>query len=143
MTLYIWPPISVNTTGLATEATLADIETAVGNILLAMAASVGVERTVANAPYARDYSVSNISDAAWSEIVASTGARIRKMHIFDSSGAQVKLAMGAAGAESEVFRIEPGGPGGVELVIPVNTRLSVRAASGTISTGDLVINFLT
>jgi hypothetical protein len=122
--------------GLATEAKQ-------DTIIAALGAPVGDERTVANTTYVRSYNSSSISDAAWTQIVASTASRIRKLHIFDSSGEQVRLAVGAGGAEVEVWRIEPGGPGAVELTIAAGSRLSIRAASGTISDGDLVINFLT
>jgi len=118
-------------------------ETTLASILAALAAPVGVSRSAVGTPYFRDYSVNNINDTGWTEIVAATAAGIRKLHIFDSSGEFIRFATGAAAAEVEVFRIEPGGPGPVELLIPAGTRLSIRAVTGTISVGNLNINFLT
>jgi hypothetical protein len=142
MTIYIHPPVQIDASGLASETTVGDILDDTGDILLALAAPVGAERVTIGTPYVRSYSSSNITDAAWSEIVAVTAGKIRKLHIFDSSGEQVRLALGPAGTEGEIWRIEPGGPGAVELTIAAGSRLSIRAASGTISDGDLVINFL-
>jgi hypothetical protein len=105
-----------------------------------ISAPVGVERVAVGTPYVRDYSVSNLATGSWTQILASTAARIRKLDIFDSSGSTVLLATGGAGAEVEVLRITPGGNGAVELTIPVGTRLSIQSPSGVLSVGTLVIN---
>jgi hypothetical protein len=88
-----------------------------------------------------DYSISNLSES-WTQIVASTSADIRRLHIFDSSGKMILLGFGAAGDEEEKFTIAPGGDGVVNMLIPSGTRLSIKSMSGTIVDGELLINFL-
>jgi hypothetical protein len=105
-----------------------------------VSAPVGVERVAVGTPYVRDYSALNLATGSWTQILASTAARIRKVDIFDSSGSTVLFATGGAGAEVEVLRITPGGNGAVELTIPVGTRLSIQSPSGVLSVGTLVIN---
>jgi hypothetical protein len=95
-------------------------------------------------PYVfRDYSSSAITNAAYSQVVASTAAAAFKLHIFDSSGEPIILALGDAGSEVDSFLIEPGGSGAVEILIPVGTRLSVKSAgAAAVNDGLLIINLL-
>lgn len=109
-----------------------------GNAILT--APVGIERIAVGTPYYRDYSSSNLAAGAWTQIVASTSARIRKLDIFDSSGSVVMVGIGGAGAEVEVLRITPGGNGAIELTIPIASRISIQSVTGTLSVGLLVIN---
>jgi hypothetical protein len=103
---------------------------------------VSSPRYNANAVYARDYSINGINSSGWSEIVTSLANAVSRLHIFDSSGFPVMLAVGAIGSEQEVFRISPGGDGLVDLLIAAGSRLSIKATSGTIYDGNLQINFL-
>jgi hypothetical protein len=95
-----------------------------------------------NTPAYLNYSSSNIDDTAWTELVASLADNVTRIHIFDSSGYPIRLAVGSAGNEVELFRIAPGGDGQVDIGITSGSRLSVRALSGTIDDGELIINFL-
>ena len=103
----------------------------------------GIERVAVGTPYYRDYTTTNLTAGAWTQIIASTSARIRKLDIFDSSGSVVMVGVGGVGAEVEVLRITPGGNGAVELTIPIGSRVSIQSVTGTLSVGLLVINMFT
>lgn len=87
-----------------------------------------------------DYSSTNVTTAAYVQLVASTSAAINLLDVFDSSGETLVFATGAAASEVNQFFIYPGGNGRIELSIPAGTRLSVKAISATASVGELVIN---
>lgn len=93
-----------------------------------------------------DFSLSNVTGAAYTEITADIGATaVRKVNIFSSTGDPMYLAIGAAASEVDKMIIPPGGiPHTViELAIPANSRLSLkRVASGTTSTGQIIINLM-
>lgn len=100
--------------------------------------------TVANPAVYKDYSATSITDAAWTEIVTSTSVKASKLQIFDSSGAVIKLATGAAASEIELLKITPGGDT-YFVTVAAGTRLSIKAEAGfgTINVGLLVINMFT
>lgn len=86
------------------------------------------------------YASTNVTTGAWVELDASTAAVINKILLFDSSGQTLELGIGAGAAETRTLIIPPGGlDGWVPLRIAAGTRLSLRAISGTASTGE--INF--
>lgn len=90
-------------------------------------------------------SVSNITDAAYVELVADSGAdEIRKINAFYPAGSILIFALGAATSEVDEFILQPGG-GTEEVVIPPNSRISLKLVSGqtTVSSGVLAVNFLT
>lgn len=91
-----------------------------------------------------DFTVSNVTNAAYVTLVADVGATtIYKIQIFMSSGEPLLLAFGAAAAESDQAIIIPGGNGIIDVTIPPNTRLSVKAVNAvTVNTGNLLINLL-
>jgi hypothetical protein len=62
------------------------------------------------------------------------------LEIFDSSGQTMELGMGASGSETRIALILPGGNGQIPILIQQGTRLSVRAVSGTASSGELDLN---
>lgn len=139
MTLYVYPPVTVApAVGAATEAKQ-DV------IIAALAAPVPVSRSLANAPYTRAYSSSNLpASPTWTQIVASTAAKATKIEIFDSSGEFLELAVGGAGSEVVQLVVFPGGNGSVEIMIPINSRVSLRPlVASAITVGDLAVNFYT
>lgn len=89
-----------------------------------------------------DYSSVNVTTGAYVQLIASTAATINQLDIFDSSGQTLALATGAAASEVNQIYIYPGGNGIVELLIAAGTRVSIIAISGTASTGEIDINFL-
>ena len=119
-----------------------DIATSKGylnSINNAVSNPIAVARSVANAAIVRDYSAANISDAAWTQIIASTSFPATLIKIFDSSGEIIRVSTGAAGVEADLIRITPGGDT-YEISVPINTRIAIRAetGTGTVSVGKLV-----
>jgi len=93
-----------------------------------------------------DFSVSNVTGAAYTELIADTGGTaIRKVSIFMSSGDPMYLAIGAAASEVDKMIIFPGGMPHtlIEVSIAANQRLSLkRVVAGTTSAGRIIINLM-
>jgi len=90
-----------------------------------------------------DYSVTNVTDAAFVEIIASTSTKAKRLEIFHSSGEPMFLGIGAAASEVTKAIVFPGGQSRLYLDIPKGSRLAVKAANAatTINTGELFVNF--
>lgn len=90
-----------------------------------------------------DYSTTNVTTAAYVQLVASTTVEINRLHIFDSSGQDFVLAVGAAASEVDQINISPGGwDSAVDLYIPSGSRISIKSKSATASSGILLITGL-
>lgn len=91
-----------------------------------------------------DFSSTNVTSGAWVQLIADVGStQIKKMQIFMSSGEPLLIAIGGAGSEDDQGYIIPGGNGFIDLEIPANSRVSVKAVNATtVNTGDLLVNFL-
>lgn len=91
-----------------------------------------------------DYGSTSIDNTNWTQIVASTGStKIIEININETSGETVELALGSIGLEQRLLLMSPGGPGTLKAVIPVNSRVSVRAIStASINSGQLIINYI-
>jgi hypothetical protein len=87
-----------------------------------------------------DYSATNVTTAAYVQLIASSTSAVNKIEIFDSSGEALILAVGGAGSEVDQLYIFPGGNGAVDLAIPASSRISVKAKTATASSGFLAIN---
>ena len=98
-------------------------------------------RAASNAPVRHDYTT-NVTTAAYTQLVASTTANTNKLQIFDSSGQTLVLAVGAAGAEVDKFFIFPGGVE-IDFGISLASRVSIKAVSANATSGECAINFLT
>lgn len=86
------------------------------------------------------YASVNVTTGAWVQLIASTAAAINAITLFDSSGQTLELGTGAALSETRKLIIPPGGlDGQVSLVIASGTRVSIRAVSGTASSGEIDI----
>lgn len=88
-----------------------------------------------------DYSSTNVTQAAWVQLDASTAALINSLTIFHSCSGVLELGVGGSGSEARVALIPPGGfDGAISLVIPAATRLSLRALSAgdSCTAGQLV-----
>lgn len=86
------------------------------------------------------YSVTNVTSGAWVELIASTPAEIQAITLFDSSGRTLELGLGAAASETRLMIVPPGGIDGIiPILIPVGSRLSIRAISATASAGEIDI----
>lgn len=138
--VYIDLPIrsvgSISAPGLASEATLNDILTEVTSI----SGSIGQRDT--EDLILLDTSSTNITNAAYVQILASTGDAIVAMTVFNGTGRALKMATGGGGSEVDYIYIPPGG---YDTVIPVNiaaaTRLTLRnLEASTANAGLVVIN---
>jgi hypothetical protein len=87
-----------------------------------------------------DYSSTNVTSAAYVELIASTSDEIKEIEIFDSSGQLLILALGAATEEVDKCFIFPGGLGKQQLSIPAGTRVSLKATSTSATTGLIAVN---
>lgn len=87
------------------------------------------------------YSTTNVTTAAWVQLIASLNYDVTRVEIFDSSGQTLMLGLGASGSESNYFDITPGGNGMVDAKISKGSRISLRALSSTASSGEITINF--
>lgn len=77
-----------------------------------------------------DFSSSNVTDSAYVEFIADTGANIiRKIEFFYPDGDAMILAVGAAASEVDTALILAGG-NELEVEIPVNSRISFKLATG-------------
>lgn len=88
------------------------------------------------------YSTTNVTTAAYTQLIASTSNTINQLYIFDSSGQTLVIATGAAASEVDQAYIVPGGNGILNLTIASGTRVSVKAVSATATSGELNITFL-
>ena len=83
-----------------------------------------------------------VTTSVWTQVLAGVPYTISKISIFDSSGQTLKLGIGAAGSETDMHVIVfPGGNGNVNVNIPPNTRISIKALSATAASGELDINY--
>lgn len=91
-----------------------------------------------------DFSVTNVDNTAYVELIADIGAtESKKVQIFMSSGDPLYLAFGAAASEVDQIIVIPGGNGLIDLSISANTRLSLKAVDAvTVSSGRIIINVL-
>ena len=89
-----------------------------------------------------DYSVTNVTNAAWEELIADSGPEVFEITLFDGGGFAMELGFGAASSEVRKLLIPPGGFNGkFTFHIPANTRLSIRAVgAATVSAGEIDIN---
>lgn len=87
------------------------------------------------------YTSTNVTTAAYTQLIASTSAAYNTVEIFDSSGQTLKLAIGGAGSEVDQFIIFPGGNGRLPFTVPSGSRISVKALSNTANVGEIDINF--
>lgn len=89
------------------------------------------------------YASTNVTTAAWVQMVASLSVESAGVYIFDSSGQTLLLGVGAAGSEVVYSIVEPGGNGFIPLFIRKGSRVSLKALSGTASSGYFDITFFT
>ncbi len=90
-----------------------------------------------------NYGVTNVTTAAWVQLIASLPAAASRVEIFDSSGEILELGVGAAAAESRVTVIQPGGNGVISLSFNAADRISVRAITANCTTAGtyLILTF--
>ena len=87
------------------------------------------------------YSSTNVTTAAYVQLVASTSEVTNAVEIFDSSGQTLAIAFGGSGSEVNQFYVYPGGNGRIPCLIPTGTRVSIIAISANATAGEIDINF--
>ena len=87
------------------------------------------------------YSGTNVTTAAYVQIIASTPADMGKQYIFDSSGSAMILAVGAMGSEVDKLYIGPGG-NTFDLSIPSGSRVSLKALDNNATNGQFIMTGL-
>jgi hypothetical protein len=92
------------------------------------------------APIRNVYSVTNVTTLAWVQLAAAIQSGVSEVEIFDSSGQTLQLGVGAAGHESVILTVLPGGNGRVPLKLDVGSRLSIKALTATANSGEIDIN---
>lgn len=95
--------------------------------------------------FRHSYVSTNVTTAAWVEIITAMPVPASAVEIFDGSGRIIKLALGAAGDEDsnelDYYII----PGGSSILLPVEfartKRVAAKAVDANATTGSLVFNF--
>lgn len=82
-----------------------------------------------------------VSNAGYTELIASTTAAIRSMTWFESSGFPMVVAIGAAASEVDLFVVPPGGFNGrIPMNIPAGSRISIKElVSDAISANTFIV----
>lgn len=89
-----------------------------------------------------DYSSVNVTTGAYVQLIASTSNAYQQIMIQDTSGQTLKLATGGSGSEVDILIIPQGGTYPISFAIPISTRISIRAISGTANTGEIDLQLL-
>lgn len=142
-------------TGAATESTLSAVSgklpstlgqtTMAGSLSVTLASNqsaLSIKQSNSKGEFIRlSYSSTNVSTAAYTQLIASTAAAYTAVEIFDSSGETLKLAIGGAGSEVDQFLIFPGGNGRIPYSVAASSRIAIRAVSANATAGEICINF--
>jgi hypothetical protein len=89
------------------------------------------------------YASTNVTTSAYVTFVASTPIPTTKIVVCDTSAVLLKMAIGAAGFEVDLLLnpISSCFQFNLTQVIPAGTRISLKAISGTASTGFASVSF--
>jgi len=129
--------VTVNTAGLSTEAKQ-DTQITKQDIQIA-----NQDYAPVNTPIYVNLSSTNITTAAYVELLASTSTKARKIQVWLSNGNALYLAFGASSSEVDKYIVPPGAAGVLlDFVIPASTRLSAKAVAANATSGLLIINFV-
>lgn len=140
MKLYLYPPTAISVSIPAGSATSANQA-----LILAELQAINQNQYLPIRSFANlDFSSDNVDNSAWVELISSVGATaIKKAQIFMSTGEPLLIGFGAVASEVSQGYIMPGGNGFIDLEIPANTRISLKAVNAvTVNEGNLLVNFL-
>lgn len=146
-TTYVYPPTSVAVAfppGAASETTLLEVAAYLEEIRDLTEDLLQSQQLDVLSMASLSFASTNVDNSAWVELLTDSGAaQIKKVQIFMSSGEPLLLGFGAAASEVAKMIIIPGGNGIIEIEIPVNTRLSLKAVNAvTVSEGVILVNLL-
>lgn len=82
------------------------------------------------------FSPTPVGTASPVPLITSLPSNCSEIDVFDSSGQTFELMQGAAGSETRVRLIYPGGTGRVPQWLPQGARISLRALSAAASSGE-------
>jgi uncharacterized membrane protein YccF (DUF307 family) len=89
------------------------------------------------------YATTNVANNAYKTLIASTTANVSQILVTDSSGALMKLAIGAAGSEVDIFQIPVSGTAFLNIpmsLIPMGSRVAIRSVdTASVTTGFNVL----
>lgn len=86
-----------------------------------------------------DYATNNVATDTYYQLDSALNGASRHAEISDTGGQSMILAIGASGSEVEVKTIVPGGNGLVPLRLDEGQRLAIKALSGNVASGELLI----
>ncbi len=81
------------------------------------------------------YSSTNVTTAAYVQLIASTANAVNTMCVSDSSGSIMIIATGGAGVEVNRLYLPGGGSGCFNVNVAASTRISLKALDATASSG--------
>ena len=87
-------------------------------------------------------SSTNITTAAYVELITSTAAACKKIQILDTTGSWFELATGASSSETPMLYVGPGSDQTIQAKIPASTRISVKALDANATSGAFAINLI-
>lgn len=101
---------------------------------------------MANSVNTFSYAGTNVTTGAYVTFIASTAIPITEILATDTSGALVKLAVGVAGSEVDLTQMPVSGTVVIPIqsvsLVPVGSRISLKAVSATASTGYAAVTLL-
>lgn len=90
-----------------------------------------------------DATTINGSAGAFTQVVASLAADVKKIQIADTSGSFIGVYTGPASSEALKFIFGPGSDSTIDVNIPSGTRISLRSMEASAPTsGSIVLNFI-
>lgn len=92
------------------------------------------------------YSTTNVTTAAYVQLVASTTLSSRAVEVCDTSGHLIKLATGASGSEVDFMTTAVGTTAASCVVVPSfllsGVRLSLKAVDATANSGFIAVSLI-
>jgi hypothetical protein len=88
------------------------------------------------------YASTNVTTAAYVELVASSPISVSKLQVCDTSTKLLKIATGSAGSEIDRFTVQVSGCVVVPYYFPPATRFSIKAVDASATTGYNALSFI-
>lgn len=90
--------------------------------------------------YRSDHASANVTTTAYTEITSALSDNAKFITINDISGEAFFIAFGVAGAEANQIRVPRGGIPGMIFQMQEGIRISMKAITGNMTGGDIIIN---
>lgn len=88
----------------------------------------------------QDSSSVNIT-TSYSSLIASMNGEASAAHIYWSGTVTIILAIGAVGSETQILYVTPSMDIFLPVKVPKLSRVAIKSVSGTVSSGEIDINF--